>query len=86
VATGHQVDQQIQVLKLVHLPSLGITDKTGGGITVHMIVYEQQRNQMMKKMQLLFLVRMDCVQHSACLILIGVVFLSLQHLVYGPGQ
>jgi hypothetical protein len=59
VATGHQAAQQIQVvyhqvLKLIHLRSLGITDMTGGGITVHMTVYEQQRSQMTKKIQLLF--------------------------------
>jgi hypothetical protein len=65
VATGHQVGQQIQVvyhqvLKLVHLLSLGITDMTGGGITVHMTAYEQLRSQMMKKIPHLFLVRLVC--------------------------
>jgi hypothetical protein len=64
VATGHQVAQQtpvayLQVLKLIHLHSLGITDMTGGGINVHMTAYEQQRSQMTKKIQLLFLVRLD---------------------------
>jgi hypothetical protein len=77
VATGHRVGHQIQVLKLVHLLSLGIIDKTGEGITVHMIVYVQQRSQMMKKMQLLFLVRIGCIQCSLCLIFLGVICFSV---------
>jgi hypothetical protein len=71
VVTGHPVGQQIQVvyhqvLKQVHLPSLGITDMTGGGITGHTTAYVQQRSQMMKKIPLLFLVRlyrMQCNPH-----------------------
>jgi hypothetical protein len=59
VAIGHQEAQRMQVvyhqvLKLIHLPSLGITDMTGGGITVYMTAYEQRKSQMMKKIQLLF--------------------------------
>ena len=72
VATGHRVGRQIQVLKQVHLLSLGITDKIGGGITVRMIVYEQQRSQMMKKMQLLFLVRIGYIHCSPSLIFLSV--------------
>jgi hypothetical protein len=64
VATGHQADHQIQVvyhqvLKVIHLPSLGITGMTGGGMIVHMTAYEQQRSQMTKRIQLLLLVRVD---------------------------
>ena len=72
MATGRRVGRQIQVLKQVHLLSLGITDKTGGGITVRMIVYEQQRSQMMKKMQLLFLVRIGYIHCSPCLVFLSV--------------
>jgi hypothetical protein len=77
VATGRLVGQQIQVLKQVHLLSLGKTDKTGGGVIVHMIVYEQQRSQMMKKMQLLFLVSIGCIQCSPSLIFLSVMSLFL---------
>jgi len=83
VATGHQVGQQIQVLKQVRLLSLGITDKTGGGITVPTIVYEQLRSQMMKKMQLLFLVRIGCIHCSPCLIYLSVMlFFSVYNIQY----
>jgi hypothetical protein len=71
-ATGRRVGRQMRFLKQVHLLSLGITDKTGGGITVHMIVYEQQRSRMMKKMPLLFLVRIGCIQCSPCLMFLSV--------------
>jgi len=83
VATGHRVGQQIQVLKQVQLLSLGITDKTGGGITVPMIVYEQLRSQMMKKMELLFLVRIGCIHCSPYLICLSVVlFFSVYNIQY----
>jgi hypothetical protein len=83
VATGHQVGRQIQVLKEVRLLSLGITDKTGGGITVPTIVYEQLRSQMMKKMQLLFLVRIGFIHCSPCLICLSVMlFFSVYNIQY----
>jgi hypothetical protein len=83
VATGHQAGRQIQVLKQVRLLSLGITDKTGGGITVPTIVYEQLRSQMMKKMQLLFLVRIGSIHCSPCLICLSVMlFFSVCNIQY----
>lgn len=83
MATGHRVGQQMQVLKQVPLLSLGKTDKTGGGITVPTIVYEQLRSLMMKKMQLLFLVRIGCICCSPCLIFLSVMlFFSVYDIQY----
>jgi len=73
----------MQVLKQAHLLSLGITDKTGGGITVPTIVFEHLRSQMMKKMQLPFLVRIGCIHCSPCLIFLSVMlFFSLYNIQY----